>query len=113
MSVINKSANGQLIYCEKCELFHFEFGNLNFDFTQEEFERFRNYVTSIDGDYYHGLNSHTENRRKILLPTRLKGFHFCFYPEELREIRFLLTQKPGKYTGLLSIRNMHYEFCSN
>jgi len=112
MPVINKTSYGQLVYCEKCGLYHFEFGNLNFNFTEEELITFTTYINSIQGDYYNQVNRHTTNRRKILLPTRLKGFHFCLNPNELNEMKYLLN-KDGSKSGLVKLNDIHYEFCNN
>ncbi len=90
MPVLNISTYGQLMYCTTCKLYHLEFKNLFFDFSSEDLTIFKNYILSIQGEYYNHINHHTVNRRKIILPTRLKGFKFCFTLEELNDLKKLL-----------------------
>ena len=36
-------------YCDHCKVYHLEFGNLFFRFTEDGFLHFRNYVVGING----------------------------------------------------------------
>lgn len=101
MSLINKTLNGKLVFCKNCNLYHLEFGNLYFNFNEDELQIFRKYLNSIDGDYYHNINQHSTNKRKIMLPTKLKGIHFAMHLEELNELKKLLK---------LAVRNREYEY---
>jgi len=112
MSVINSTTNGQLILCKKCGLYHLEFGNLLFDFKEETLKRFKSYINSIDGDYYHSVNDHIANRRKIHLSTHLKGFKICLTLEELYELRNLLSEKKMIIPYSNTIKS-GFRFCQN
>lgn len=109
MSLINKTPNGKLIFCKNCGLYHLEFGNLYFNFTEEELQTFRKYVNSIDGEYYNTRNQHSSNNRKIMLPTKLKGIHLAMHLEELNELKMLLRlYVPKKLFEYGKIGNFNY-----
>ncbi len=112
MPLINRTRNGKLIFCTKCNLYHLEFGNLYFNFTEGELQGFKRYINDIDGEYFNVLNQHSSNNRKILLPTKLKGIHFALHLEELNEIKTLLQlDVPKKKYEFIRIEN--YNFSMN
>ena len=49
MELINKTRSGMISYCDHCKVYHLEFGNLFFRFTEDGFLHFRNYVVGING----------------------------------------------------------------
>lgn len=112
MSQNKKTRNGKLTFCTKCNLNHLEFGNLYFSFTEEELHVFKEYVNSIDGEYFNAMNQNNSNNRKILLPTKLKGIQFALHLEELNELKTLLRLPVAKNTYKL-IQLENYNFSMN
>lgn len=104
MALLNTTLNGSIAYCSSCKVYHLEFGNLFFNFSENELTIFTEYINGIDGDYFNAVNHHTANRRKILLPTKLKGIHFALHAEELQEFKNLLNYKKTNnlYINVLS-----------
>ena len=102
MKLINKTPNGQIMFCPFYNTFHLEFGNLFFHMAPDEFETFRNYVGSIDYSYYLSLNRDAQNRRKLLLSVGARKSYLALHAHELTELRALLSLK--KHTGI--IRNL-------
>lgn len=112
MEYYKKSAHGTIRFCNNCQLYHLEFGNLNFNFTEKQLIVFRKYINEIDGEYWARVNHKTEHTRKIQLPTQLKGTNFCFHASELEELKYLLN------THLRSVdksvfATVNYEFSLN
>lgn len=115
MAVLNKTHNGNLIYCSNCKIFHIEFGNLFFNFSETELQIFTNYINSIDGEYYDVVNQHASTRRRILLPTKLKGISFAMHLEELNEFKMLLNYQKvdSSMYKMKSFRQIHCDFSPN
>ena len=65
-------------YCDHCKVYHLEFGNLFFRFTEDGFLHFRNYVV--------GLMSN----RKIFLRLSSENVYFCLTNAELQELKTLV-----------------------
>lgn len=94
MKLINKTLNGQLTFCPLQACFFLEFGNMFLTFTSDELQRFYEYVTAIDAEYYLDLNKESFNRRKLLIrvsPTN--QIMFGLYPNEFLELKELLSGK--------------------
>ena len=95
MEVINRTANGILVHCAKCHSYHLEFGNLFFQFTEEEFESFKDYLDNINGEDYELLNQKTFNNRKIFLRLPIQCIYCALYLNELYELRSLVHCMEG------------------
>lgn len=112
MEYFKKSAHGSIKYCNNCQVYHLEFGNLSFNFTQKQLDVFRKYINDIDGEYWTRVNRKSENTRKIQLPTQLKGTNFCFHADELEELKYLLNAD-FKYVDKSCFVTVNYEFSLN
>lgn len=115
MAILNKTRNGSLSYCTSCKAYHIEFGNLMFNFTESELQLFTNYINGIDGDYFNRLNEHVSTRRRIILPTKLKGISFAMHLEELNEFKMLLNFEKTHHSAynMYSLRQIHCDFSPN
>jgi len=103
MKLVNKTSNGQIVFCPDCKVFHLEFGNLFLTLTPRELQSFYKYVCSIDYKYYRNHNKDAFNNRKLLLEVGCNRVKFCLYASELFELKNLLSGKnntwyliPGK-----------------
>jgi hypothetical protein len=56
------------------------------------------------------MNRDSENTRKILLPTQLKGTNFCFHADELEELKYLLNPEMPRQRP---VEQINYEFSMN
>lgn len=90
MEVINRTTNGVLVYCAKGRSYQLEFGNLFFQFTENELEHFKKYLDKINGEYYESLNRDTPGNRKIFLRLPVQCVYFALYMNELCELRSLI-----------------------
>lgn len=89
-SILKQTSNGFISFCRKCSTYQVEFGNLFFRFTEDEFHRFCQYISSIDGEYYQSMNQDMRNARKIFLRMPIEGFYCALYLEELTELKRLV-----------------------
>jgi len=93
MKLINKTPNGQIIYCPFHQAFHLEFGNMFVHLSENELMSFKRYVDSIDYNFFLAQNEETANLRKLMLCIGSKHIFFVLHPHELKELRNLLTFK--------------------
>lgn len=107
-SILKQTSNGFISFCTKCNAYHLEFGNLFFKFTEDEFQHFCRYISSIDGEYYQNQNRELRNARKIFLRMPVQGFFCTLHPEELAELKRLVdfTTTEDDVNSLLYLK--HY-----
>lgn len=90
---MNKTTNGKVFKCANCDKIHLEYKNLSFSFTNNEFEFFKNYIISIDGDKWESRNSNSFFDRKIHISIKHESFNIILHNYELEELRCLLDIK--------------------
>jgi len=95
-TIINRTENGCVFRCQKCNLIHFEYKNLNFNFTDIEYYCFAEYFKNLEGEYWEFRNAN--NNFNILL-NRI----------ELQELK-MLFDRPNHTTEKIKFS---YRFCSN
>lgn len=91
MKLITRSPNGQISQCKCYEGYRFEFGNIVLNLTEEELEQFKNYVLSIDIDYYLSLNKNAKTIKKLILHVGSGSVQMALNRSEFLEICTLLT----------------------
>ena len=77
-------------YCDHCKVYHLEFGNLFFRFTEDGFLHFRNYVVGISGTEAARMNHGLMSNRKIFLRLSSENVYFCLTNAELQELKTLV-----------------------
>lgn len=113
MEVINRTTNGVLVYCAKCNSYQLEFGNFFFQFTEKELEGFTEYLDKIDGEYYEKMNQDTPSNRKIFLRLPVQCVYCVLYLSELYELRALVHFEDNKEVNTCIHRNEAGVFCMN
>ncbi len=93
--IISQTVNGQVFRCPTCRLIHFEYKNLNFNFTKEEYQHFANYFLNLEGESWEMKNGNTYFRRKIFVPAG-NGFNIIINNEELIELKDLFSKQYKK-----------------
>ncbi len=94
--IISQTENGQVFRCPKCRLIHFEYKNLNFNFTNNEYNNFANYILNLEGKYWEIKNGNTHFKRKIFIPVGKKNFNILLNNKELVELKDLLSKQYKK-----------------
>lgn len=69
LQILNKSVHGILVYCQRSKLYHLLFNNLNFNFTEREFESFYNYLEDTDISFWEEEYKHSIYDKRIPVPT--------------------------------------------
>ncbi len=110
-TIINRTENGCVFRCQKCDLIHFEYKNLNFNFTDNEYYHFAAYFSDLQGDYYLSRNNNNNFTRKIVIPAGHQSFNILLNIEELRELKMLLNKSYNKRE--IELIKFNYRFCSN
>ncbi|MEA3317593.1 MAG: DUF6686 family protein [Bacteroidota bacterium] len=93
MKIINSTYKGQIFTCPNCNKIHIEFGNVCINLTQQELKQFKDYVNSIDYQFYLYKNRHAQNRRKLLLNIGASNSFLALNVNEFIELKNLLSNK--------------------
>lgn len=107
--VISKTENGHIFICAKCDMFHIEYKNLNFNFkNRKDYQSFANYFIKLKGEHWEGLNKEAHFKRKIIVPIGHKNFNVLLNNEELLELKQLFveggaSQSKGKTLNKLDV----------
>lgn len=78
MDILSKTKNGQVYICNKCSKIHIEYGNLNFNFTKQEFDDFADYILTLDGAYWEEKIKRHPFPEKLLSQSAIKALMYCY-----------------------------------
>ena len=92
-NIISKTQNGQVFRCNKCNLIHIEYKNLNLNFTEKQYDEFVKYINGLDGKKWEAINQNSQFKRKIIIPTGNHSFRVLFTNQELKEFKQLISTK--------------------
>lgn len=107
--ILKQTANGKVFKCETCNLIHIEFKNLNFNFSEFQFEHFSDYIQKLNGLEWEGINENSLYNRKIIVPIGHKNFNFMLNNNELIELQELLNNQP-EFNNLQTFQFSQYSF---
>ena len=116
VKLVSKVKSGELSYCRHCKSFHLMFNNLFFALTQQELNRLKQYVDSLDISYWEAKYEHSNLNRKIPLPTTQDNLIIMLNTQEVRELRRLLAFKNYKYKqpiAFLNVDDIDYQWHMN
>lgn len=91
--VSNKTENGKVFKCSKCDAIHIEYKNLNFNFSEKQYKHFAEYIMKLDGKEWEHKNRNTQYRRKIIIPIGHKSVNILLNNAELQELKQLFSAK--------------------
>lgn len=89
--IINVTDFGIVFKCSCCQKIHIEFNNINFNFTEEQYRNFSEYLNNLDGEYWEEKNRFSVFKRKIRIPLDKSSFCLMLNKEELVGLRQLLS----------------------
>ncbi len=90
VNVISKTKNGKIFKCDKCNSIHLEFKNLNFNFSEEQFDTFADYIVALNGFEWEKKNKESYFNRKIFIAVN-SSFNVVLHNYELLELKQLLS----------------------
>ena len=88
--IISSVKNGELSICKGCKNYALTYNNIFFQFTGEQLQKFKNYVSQIDVDYWLDHNGCSTQKRKVPIPTSHENLILIFDVYEIKELRILL-----------------------
>lgn len=86
MKVLSKTMHGQIFLCNACQLYHIEFKNLSFNFTDEQLDNFKQYLQNLNGDQLEMENNFLPYKRKIVVPIGHQSVSILLDKNELNEL---------------------------
>lgn len=108
---INETENGQVFKCSKCKAIHLEYKNLNFNFTEEQYTNFAEYINNLNGKEWENKNKNSQFKRKIIISIGHQSFRVLLATEELEELK-RLSPKPISEKQRM-ITNFKYNIYNN
>lgn len=92
---INQTENGKIFRCSSCNKIHIEFKNINFNFNDEEYRYFTEYISELNGEEWEYQNRGSNYSRKIVLPINHRNVKILMNSYELQELKqlFDITEK--------------------
>lgn len=86
---ISQTENGHVFLCHACNMIHFEYKNINYNFEEEDYLHFTKYFLKLDGEHWENINEDIYFRRKIIVPGGFPTFNLLLNNEELVELKDL------------------------
>jgi hypothetical protein len=89
---VARSANGQVVYCPGCKVFHLEFGNLHLSLWIEQLFELWESLETVNAPHLEWMNRHVPFRRKVMVPMPRGSANMVFTALEIDELRDLLAR---------------------
>lgn len=96
MKTINKTTNGKVFTCGKCNAIHVEYKNINFNLSKTQFKEYANYLQELNGQEWERINKDSNFTRKIIIPTQDTHIKLILNNVELKELKTLFGCKKMK-----------------
>ncbi|MDX8338961.1 DUF6686 family protein [Draconibacterium sp. IB214405] len=113
MEVLIETLNGKIFKCATCDAIHVEYKNLNFNFKEEDFWKFAQYIQNLDGEEWTQRNKTSNFKRKIIIPVGSQVFNALLNTEELEEFKRLMNFQKGSVLFQQTIKAGGLEFTSH
>ena len=108
--IVGQTVHGRVFKCFKCNLIHVEFKNLNFNFTDEQYKHFTDYIKSLDGAKWEYTNRNSSYTRKIMVPIGYQNINMMFHADELQELKSLLSMSQPECSFKQYTSTTHLDF---
>jgi|TARA_B100000809_G_scaffold266618_1_gene330297 hypothetical protein len=111
IKTLSKTKSGELYLCDQCEVFHLEFNNIYFEFTEEQFLYFKNYLLCIEVEYWEHKYACGRVKKKIPIPTTQANLVLMFNRQEIFELIDLFEFTDG--SKILKVSDIDYTLIVN
>lgn len=91
MKLNNKTANGQIYFCEGHQLYHLEFGNVLINLNEDELDKFREYITALSFNSNPFAPENISQKKKITISLGLSTVFISLTPAEFMQLKRLLS----------------------
>lgn len=113
VKTISKVSSGELSICENCNIYHLEFNNICFEFNEEEYEKFKNYLLNIEINYWEIKYAHSKVKRKIPIPSLQPNLVLMFNRQEIEELKALFYSKKHVFDNYIDLDDINYTLILN
>ncbi len=94
--LLSKTKNGRIFKCSRCGMYHIEYKNMNFNFSESQYKNFSEYIKNINGTMWEEKNKDSYFKRKIIIPIGHNYFRILLNKKELIELKLLLLKKQSE-----------------
>lgn len=113
VKVLSKVSHGELSICNECNVYHLEFNNVYFELTTAQFKRFKNFIQTLDEDYWETKYANAKVSRKIPIPSKQANLVLMFNRYEIRELKQLFEFAATNSSRYLSVDDIDYKLILN
>jgi hypothetical protein len=99
--------------CKGCKNYNLVFNNIFFQFDKKQLNKFKEYVSNIDINYWLDYSSETIQRRKIPVPTFHQNLVLVFDTYEIEELKILLNIRSNNKNKIISTTEIDYTLILN
>ncbi len=111
--IISRVKNGEISVCNGCKNYNLVFNNIFFQFDREQLNKFKEYVSKIDVNYWLDYSASTIQRRKIPVQTFHQDLVLVFDIYEIEELKILLGINRRKMPNILCSADIDYALILN
>ncbi|WP_055444253.1 DUF6686 family protein [Lacinutrix himadriensis] len=113
IKTISKVTSGELSICTKCNVYHLEFNNIYFEFSEAQYKQFKKYLFAIDSEYWENKYGDAKVKRKIPVPSLQSNLVLMFNRQEIKELKSLFSNKKQIYNKYLNVDDIDYTLILN
>jgi hypothetical protein len=113
IKILARAKSGTLSMCNQCKIYHLEFNNVYFEFTKAQLNHFKEYLLTIDLEYWEAKYSCAIIQRKIPIPSQQENLLLMFNKHEIEELKALLLYTENKHLSWLDVYDIDYKFILN
>ena len=88
--ILSRVKNGELSICYICQNYNLVFNNIFFQFDEVQLNKFRQYISKIEINYWMNHSSCSTQRRKIPVETFHQNLILIFDNYEIEQLKILL-----------------------
>jgi hypothetical protein len=111
--IVAKNKQGQLSYCSGCTVYKLTFNNLSLELYPDQLNKLKDYVNTIEIEYWEIKHERMVMKRKIPLPSAQKNLTMMFDKHEIVLLKLLLNQQTVKPMEMLGISDIDYTLFLN
>lgn len=113
INTIAKNYNGDLCFCENCQLYRLVFNNICIEFNEKELLAFQSFVSNVEVEYWEAKYDRIAMKRKIHIQSTQQNLSLLFNRQEFASLKELVLQKTKKPFTKLSLMDIDYTYFLN
>lgn len=113
IKTISKVTSGELSICTNCNVYHLEFNNIYFEFSEAQYKQFKKYLLAIEEVYWENKYVDAKVKRKIPIPSLQSNLVLMFNRQEIKELKSLFCNKEHVYSKYINVDDIDYTLILN